>query len=215
MANKLGSHSQANDDTERKSNPVVNIFRQIADNDRAREEARLNKRLKRNATANGIETPSAVSTPGPATPTLEPEKKVTKKDMKVAEAKFTEAQQHKHANETARMATSNLLGGSNLFGKKKVYSWMTPGGSGPGAKPSPVPTVTSAAKITSALSDNAPAPVVKAEKPAVVVPKGKQLGEWDDSAEPGAIQARDLLTILESDDRAWKAVQLGYNKPEV
>lgn len=132
--------------------------------------------------------------------------------MKVQEAKFTEAQQHKHANETARMATSNLLGGSSLFGKKKQYSWMTGGGGAAKQPASPVPA--NAAAITSALSDNKPAAASTPVKRAVVVPKGKQFGEWDDSLERGAIHVRDILTILEGDDRARKALQHGYNNPE-
>ena len=176
----------------------------------------MNKRLKRTSSGASGEVSSAVNAPGPGTPTsaLDSSKKVTKKDQKVAEAKFTEAQQHKHANETARMATTNLLG-SNIFGnKKKTYSWMTGGGGG--SKAAPAPVATTAAKINSALSDN-PQPVETSgpKEPAVVVPRGKKFGDWDDGSEPDkAVPLRDILAILEHDERALKALQQGYNKPE-
>lgn len=110
------------------------------------------------------------------------------------------------------MATGNLIGGGGIFGnKKKTYAWMTGGGK---PKPAPAPVAKTAAQINSALSDN-PAPVVNGAKPAVEVPKGKEFGEWDDRSEKAtAIPVRDILTILESDDRALKALQQGYNKPE-
>lgn len=212
----LGTQSQANgtEVTEKSKNlsSLNDVFQNISEKDRGKEEARLLKRQKRNVTVPGADAPAVPSTPvtpGTPTPLGDGSKRVTKKDQKVAEAKFTEAQQHKHANETARMATSNLLGGTNLFGKKKTFSWLQGGASTPKPAPGPVPT---AANINTAL--NEPTPVAKTTpKPALVVPKSRQFGDWDEACEKEmAIEAQDILAVLDHDDRAWRSLQKGYNK---
>lgn len=147
-------------------------------------------------TPSGPETPNAML--------LDSEKKVTKKDRKIQESKFSEAQQHKSANETARLATSGALGGRfGLGGKKgKTYSWLS-GGAGGSAVSTPVKPTTSAgpsAAGTPASSRPTAAPL-------------KVLGQWDEEKDPG-IQRRDVLLVLETDGKAPRSLQRAYSMPE-
>jgi len=176
--------------------------------DRAAEEARLAKRARRSASANpdairlgSISTPGVVDIASMSP--LESEKKTTKKDKKLAESKFTEAQQHKSANETARGALGSLIGK-----KGKSYSWMTGGTNTPKSVSSPLPTP---ARINSAILASSSS-AANAVRPAAA-PRGVQLGDWDEDKEPG-IQARDLLLVLETDGRAPRSLMKGYNVPE-
>ena len=209
----LGTNSQANADpsgTEAMParHKVADIFRRVSQADRAAEEARLAKRARRNTSANPDAVRSgSISTPGPldiaSISSLESEKKTTKKDKKLAESKFTEAQQHKSANETARGALGSLIGK-----KGKSYSWMTGGTNTPKAVSSPVPTP---ARINSAIAAASSA-VSNSARPAPAS-RGGQFGDWDEDKEPG-IQARDLLLVLETDGRAPRSLMKGYNVPE-
>lgn len=181
---------------------MTEIFQRISQTDRAAEVARLAKRAKRNATSNadaGQTTASGAETP--AVPPVEPEKRVTKKDRKLAETRFTEQQQHKSANETARLATAGMLG--RLGGKqKKSYSWLQGGASAASTptKPAPGSASTSAAATPSGEKAGVPS-------------KEKVVGQWDEDNDPG-IQVRDVLLVLENDGRAAKSVVRGYSKPE-
>lgn len=134
---------------------------------------------------------------------LESEKKTTKKDKKLAESKFTEAQQHKSANETARGALGSLIGK-----KGKSYSWMTGGTNTPKAASSPVPSPARIHSTTAASTSSAP----QSSQPAAA-PRGGQFGDWDEDKEP-AIQARDVLLVLETDGKAPRSLMKGYNVPE-
>jgi hypothetical protein len=134
---------------------------------------------------------------------LEAEKKTTKKDKKLAESKFTEALQHKSANETARGALGSLIGK-----KGKSYSWMTGGTNTPKAVSSPVPTPARINSAMAAATSSAP----NGTWPAAA-PKGGQFGDWDEDKEP-SIQARDVLLVLETDGKAPRSLMKGYNVPE-
>jgi hypothetical protein len=187
---------------------IAEVFRRVSHADRTAEEARLAKRARRSASANPDALRSgSISTPGAldiaSMSPLESEKKTTKKDKKLAESKFTEAQQHKSANETARGALGSLIGK-----KGKSYSWMTGGTNTPKAVSSPVPTP---ARINSAIaSSGSSAP--NGVRPAAAS-RGGQFGDWDEDKEPG-IQARDLLLVLETDGKAPRSLMKGYNVPE-
>jgi Transcription initiation factor TFIID component TAF4 family len=179
--------------------------------DRDAEAARLAKRAKRNATANSEadQATANVSMGGPDTPggmSQESEKKVTKKDRKAAETKFTEQQQHKSANETARMATQGVLGSRFGIGKsKKQYSWLSGGGAAGSPMQTPSKTNTGSPSTSAAATPGNVGPPV--------VPKSKVFGEWDEDNDPG-IQARDVLLVLETDGKAPRSYVRGYSKLE-
>jgi Transcription initiation factor TFIID component TAF4 family len=187
---------------------IVSVFQKVCDANRASERVRLAKRAKRgdarSAAAGGFSgaaTPSGVQTPVVAP--SEPEKRLSKKDRKAAESKMSDAQQQKSANETARMAMG--LGSSNKF--KKQYSWLKNGGVGsaaasPGQTPSRNNTSLNSAPST-------PGSLLTGLSAA----RSKQFGEWDEN-EDRAIQARDVLLVLETDGKAVKALSKGYNIPE-
>lgn len=116
------------------------------------------------------------------------------------ESKFSEAQQHKSANETARLATTGKLGGGMGAKKGKTYSWL----SGGGALSTPAKSTASAgtsAAGTPASNRPAAAPL-------------KLLGQWDESKDPG-IQTRDVLLVLETDGKATRSLQRAYSMPEM
>ncbi len=188
---------------------IAEVFRRISRADRAAEEARLAKRARRSASANpDASRQGSVSTPGGADlaplPPLESDKKPTKKDKKLAESKFTEAQQHKSANDTARGA----LGGG--IGKKgKTYSWLTGGSNTPKAVSSPAPTPTKASATAAVASSSS---AFDGVRPSAAT-RGRQFGDWDEDSEPG-IQARDVLLVLETDGKAPRSLMKGYNAPE-
>jgi hypothetical protein len=209
----LGTHSQANSDLSSTDamparHKIAEVFRRVSQADRAAEEARLAKRARRSASANPDAVRSgSISTPGAldiaSMSPLESEKKTTKKDKKLAESKFTEAQQHKSANETARGALGSLIGK-----KGKSYSWMTGGTNTPKAVSSPVPTP---AKINAAIAASSSSAQTGVGPAATS--KGGQFGDWDEEKEPG-IQARDVLLVLETDGKAPRSLMKGYNVPE-
>jgi hypothetical protein len=187
---------------------IAEVFRRVSQADRAAEEARLAKRARRSASANPDALRSgSVSTPGAleiaSMSPLEVEKKTTKKDKKLAESKFTEAQQHKSANETARGALGSLIGK-----KGKSYSWMTGGTNTPKAASSPVPTPARINSATAASASSMP----NNTRPAAA-PRGGQFGDWDEDKE-SSIQARDVLLVLETDGKAPRSLMKGYNVPE-
>jgi len=209
-----GTHSQINGDsadTQKLSAPnrIAEVFRKIAQKDRAAEEARLTKRSKRAAPAEPDSGRSgSISTPGgadmPGAPVPEGDRKITKKDRKIAESRFTEAQQHKAANETARLATAGILGG---FGKKKKpYSWMNSGTSTPQPGASPAPqSGRAASQVASSSTPNA--------APNQASSSQNSFGDWDESKD-GGVQARDVLLVLETDGRAPKSLMRGYNRQD-
>jgi Transcription initiation factor TFIID component TAF4 family len=187
---------------------IVSIVEKISHTNRASEQARLAKRAKRAAIksaeaggSSGAATPSGAQTPVVAH--AEPEKRLTKKDRKAVQDKMSDAQQQKSANETARMAMG--LGSSGKF--RKQYSWLKNGNAAsPAASPGQTPERGNAA-VNSAPSTPG------SGRPGISIPRGKQLGEWDEK-EDRAIQARDILSVLESDGKAVLALSKGYNTPE-
>ncbi|KAF7507002.1 hypothetical protein GJ744_011026 [Endocarpon pusillum] len=186
---------------------IVSVFQKVSNANRASEQARLAKRAKRGAgkpadigVASGAATPSGVQTPIAAP--AEPPKRLTKKDKKAAETKLSGAQQQKSANETARMAMG--LGSSNKF---KKYSWLQNGGAAsPAASPGPPPN-RSNADLSSTAS------TLGSVRTGPSAGRGKQFGEWDEN-DDRAVQARDVLLVLETDGKAIKALSKGYNTPE-
>ncbi|KAJ5901505.1 hypothetical protein N7495_002033 [Penicillium taxi] len=128
-------------------------------------------------------------------------KSITKKEArKMVDTKASEAQQHQQSVETARMATNSMLSG-RMFGTKKTYSWLIPGGAPPSgfsspARPSPsTPTATPTEKMN------------RSGQAAPSQPK-RRIGTWrEDGASGAGIQIRDLLFTLEADGRGIKHVQ--------
>jgi len=135
---------------------------------------------------------------------MESDKKPTKKDKKLLESKFSEAQQHKSANETARGA----LGG--IIGKKgKSYSWMTGGSNTPKSVSSPAPTASKASTSNAAASSSSAPNGVWVNAGS----RRSQFGDWDEHTEPG-VQTRDVLLVLATDGKAPRSLMKGYNIPE-
>ena len=205
-----GTHSQANSNPsfseDQISGPVrfVSTVDKISKTERAAEEARRQRRVKRRTMGKADGAAAAVSTgdvtPDAATAILEAEKKTTKKERKQAETKFTEQQQHKSANEASRMALGAL---GNRFGGKKGrdLAWMKMGSS-PAAIPGRLPP--------SGGTSTTGTPGPERTRAALT---DKQFGQWDE--EKGAkIQARDVLLVLESDGRASRSFVRGFSLPE-
>jgi len=207
-----GTHSQANSESSHHGETVAAphriaaVFQKVAQAERAAEEARRAKRAKRRAaaTAEGPSAAAAADATAEAAlaAVLDPERKTTKKERKLAESKFSEQQQHKSANEAARMAVSGLLGGRFGSKRQKTYDWMN-AGKGGGGSPGGTPGRPLASTSTSA------AATPGAERPRPV-PKDKQFGLWDEDRDPG-IQARDVLLVLEDDGRAPRSFVRGYS----
>lgn len=208
----LGTHSQANSEPSFSADQVpvpvrlVDVFDKSSQAERAIEEARKAKRLKRKTATNAdgtVGTPSAdAAAEAAAVAALESDKKTTKKERKLAESKFSEQQQHKSANEAARMAFSGLLGKGFGSKKQRTYDWMK----GSGASPAMTPG--RPALSTTASTAGTPGP-----DRARAVSKDKQLGQWDEEKDP-KIQARDVFLVLEGDGRNSRSYLRGLNLPE-
>jgi hypothetical protein len=207
-----GSFSQANSEPSAAGDQVLSVPR-ITDAleksstlERTSEDARRLRRLKRRAATNADGTAGAINADAVAeaalAAALESEKKTTKKERKLAESKFSEQQQHKSANEAARMAVSGLLGRGK---KTRTYDWMN-AGKGAGASPAATPGRPLASGASSAVGTPAP----ERARPAV---KEKQFGQWDEDKE-SKIQARDVFIVLESDGRASRSYLRGLSLPE-
>ena len=177
----------------------------VSQNEKVAEEARRQKRAKRRAAANAESAVAgAEATPDPQLAALDPEKKTTKKERKLAESKFSEQQQHKSANEAARMAVSGLLG--NRLGKKlKTYDWMNAGKGG--ASPAVTPGKPMASGTTSIAGTPGP------ERSTRTLSREKHFGQWDEDRD-AKIQARDVFLVLESDGRASRSYVRGLSLTE-
>ncbi|OQV05974.1 hypothetical protein CLAIMM_10622 [Cladophialophora immunda] len=208
------THSQAGSDSsfrhDQVSGPMrlISTFEKVSQAEKAAEEARRQKRAKRKVTKRdepGATVTGTDATLEPATvANLDTEKKTTKKERKLAESKFSEQQQHKSANEAARMAVAGLFG-SRLGGKKsRTYDWMNAGkaGASPAATPGRPPA--SGAPST---------PGTPAPDRTRTAPKEKQFGQWDEDKD-SKIQARDVLLVLEGDGRASRSYVRGLSLPE-
>lgn len=207
-----GTFSQANSEPSAVGDQVFSVPR-ITDAlersttlERTSEDARRLRRLKRRAATNPDGTAGAINADAAAeaalAAALESEKKTTKKERKLAESKFSEQQQHKSANEAARMAVSGLLGRGK---KQRTYDWMN-AGKGAGASPAATPGRPLASGASSAVGTPAP----ERARPAI---KEKQFGQWDEDKE-SKIQARDVFVVLESDGRASRSYLRGLSLPE-
>ncbi|KAJ5578766.1 uncharacterized protein N7459_007730 [Penicillium hispanicum] len=223
VAQDAGSHTdnivtpskRPRSDNEVVPNPIVKRYRGLASKESSHENKRASKRAKRSASAilgesTGSRSDSAdITGSAPSTPIADrapsfDKKSMTKKEAKkLMDSKASEAQQHQQSVETARLATNSMLSG-RMFGTKKSYSWLKPGGSSSGfSSPSrPPPTPTTGPEKTSR----------PGEAPATGQAK-KRLGTWREDQEKGAgIQVRDILFMLEADGRGIKHVQRGYSK---
>lgn len=187
---------------------IVSVFQKASSASRASEQARLAKRARRSA-ANSVQAggSSGTATPGGAqTPVVvppEPEKRLTKKDRKAAEIKMSDVQQQKSANETARMAMG--LGAPSKF--KKSYAWLKNGATGSAVTGTGQPANRGSSALNSAPSTPGGGRIGSSTS------RAKQFGEWNEN-EDRAIQARDVLSALETDGKAVKVVSKGYNTPE-
>lgn len=195
--------------------PIADTYRILVNREATQEEKRAAKRAKRNANAilgegAGNRSDSAeVTGLAPSTPIADRAPSIDKKSMtkkearKMVDTKASEAQQHQQSVETARMATNSILSG-RMFGTKKSYSWLKPGGTSSG--------------FSSPSRPNPPTPTAGPEKstrPGEAAPgqAKRRLGAWREDQEKGAgIQVRDILFMLEADGRATKHVQKGYAK---
>ncbi|KAJ5682986.1 hypothetical protein N7462_006151 [Penicillium macrosclerotiorum] len=196
--------------------PVAENYRGLMSREASQENKRAAKRTRRNASAIVGESTgnrpesidvlgSAPSTPiGERAPSLTSQKSMTKKEAKkLMDTKANEAQQHQQSVETARLATNSMLSG-RMFGTKKSYSWLKPGGSSSGfSTPSrPAPSTPTTGPEKPSRAGETPAKQTK-----------RRLGTWREDQEKGAgIQVRDILFAVEADGRASKHVQKGYSR---
>lgn len=187
-------------------------MREQAKKEREWEEARLRMRQKRkDGTVDRGSTTSRANSATPATPgsvAPEPEKAMTKKEMKKNQA-MKAAEAHSHANQNMTSSMFAGLGGrSGLFGKKKAgksYDWMNVGRGGSGTS-TPTKGSLGAGKGAGAVPGS-PAPA----NMALTTEGRNRLGTWREDKEKGKkIQLRDWVTALERDGREAKALQRAY-----
>ena len=207
-----GTHSQIDGEfsasNERIPGParLVDTFEKASGTDKTAEEIRRQRRLKRRNAAKedtAAATPTNDGIPDAAAASLNAEKKSTKKERKMADSKFSEQQQHKSANEAARMAFSGLLGNRKKAGR--TFDWMN-AGKGGGASPAITPGGLPASTTTSTVGTPAPERVR-------IAPKEKSFGQWEENKNAN-IEARDVLLVLESDGRASRSFLKGLSLPE-
>ncbi|KAF7720154.1 Uncharacterized protein PECH_007419 [Penicillium ucsense] len=201
--------------------PPAERYKGFVTREGSRENKRAAKRAKRGTSGTAVDEPSArydpvaimgsaPSTPvGERAPSFDSKKSMTKKEQKkMMDNKANEAQQHQQSVETARLATNSMLSG-RMFGAKKSYSWLKPGGSSSGfstpTRPAPSTPTTTAA------TTGPEKPTQSGETPAG--PPKRRLGTWREDQEKGrGIQVRDILFAVEADGRASKHVQKGYSR---
>ena len=192
-----GTHSQATSEVTTFTGPdrIAATFQRIAQAEQAEEEARKAKRAKRksgNAASEISGTPDVAAME--AAVAAEANQKITKKAQKEIAGRAAEKEQHKSANEAARMAVTGLMG-SRFGGKKnKSYDWLHAGKSGTSTPNtlSRIPSSTAGSVLGTPSVDR-----IRAQ------PKEKRSVAWDEDKDPG-IQVRDILLVLESDGRAPK-----------
>ncbi|PFH55841.1 hypothetical protein XA68_17525 [Ophiocordyceps unilateralis] len=196
--------------------PKISSTMTVSMRDRARqerewEEARLRKRQRRKeGGADAGSTNSRAGSVAPGTPgsmAPEPEKTLTKKEMKKNQAlKAAEANSHANQNLTSSMF-AGLGGKGGLFGKKKTgktYDWMNVGRSGGGA--STPSRATPGVKGPNGTTGN----TVSAGH-SLTTEGRNRLGTWREDREKGKmIQLRDWITVLERDGRGSKALSSAY-----
>ncbi|KAF4969929.1 hypothetical protein FZEAL_10139 [Fusarium zealandicum] len=194
------------------SSYMTTTMRDLARQERDWEEARLRKRQKRkdgipdSATTTSRAGSVAPGTPGAAAP--EPEKAMTKKEMKKNQAlKAAEVNSHQNQNSTSSLF-AGFGGKGGLFGKKKTgktYDWMNVGRGGSGAS-TPTRNASGPGK--------GPGGSAAAASPAsmAMTTEGRnRLGTWREDKEKGRnIQLRDWVSVLERDGREPRALQRAY-----
>ncbi|ESZ99395.1 hypothetical protein SBOR_0157 [Sclerotinia borealis F-4128] len=183
------------------ANEVAVALRKAAGKEQEAEEARIRKRKARESGDGSRAGSINPGTPGSIAPDIL-DKPPTKKEMKrKAEAKTSEAASHAAANVT----TTQFLGGRNVFGKKKQYSWMTSaGGSGSG-------TSTPGRIMPQGLGASSGSPIANPGPEKFTTDGVRRLGTWrEDGGKGRHIQLRDWIMVLEDDGREKKALQKAY-----
>lgn len=187
-------------------------MRERARQEREWEEARLRRRQRRKeggqeagATASRAGS-AAPATPGSVAP--EPEKTMTKKEMKKSQAlKAAEANSHANQNLTSSMF-AGLGGKGGLFGKKKTgktYDWMNVGRAGSGAS--------TPARATPGPKGGNGTPGTPTANHALTTEGRNRLGTWREDKEKGRnIQMRDWVAVLERDGRELKALCTAHSR---
>jgi len=191
------------------TNSLAHSLRETGKTDRDWEEARLQKRQKReeaktNAASGPVSRSGSVApgTPGSVAP--DPDKALTKKEQKskAAAAKAADA-----ANTTTANRTSMAFLGMGSMGRKKgkSYSWMTGGGGA--STPSRLGT-------SSTPGTPGATPAARAQEPQALTAMGRtKFGEWREDGSKGKdIQLRDWVVVLERDGRDTRALQAAYDK---
>ena len=186
-------------------NPVAQALQNIAKAERAQEEERLAKRQRRTAGDSNRSGSMSNGTPGPSgalgevAPEADTKKGMKAKDKLDATArKALETQQHAATTKTMNMA----LGLSGAMGKK--LSWMNKGAdagpSNPYQKQSTKPEASKGATAaTNGIGSN--------------LPKGRVFGDFrEDKESANGIQLRDVVSVLEGDGKAKKALQRAYGR---
>lgn len=191
---------------------MTTTMRELARQERDWEEARLRKRQRRkDGIPDSGNTTSRAGSVAPGTPgsvAPEPEKAMTKKEIKRNQAlKAAEANSHANQNMTSSMF-AGLGGKGGLFGKKKTgktYDWMNLGRGGSGTS-TPTRTMPGGGKALGGGANPA------APGNLALTSEGRnRLGTWREDKEKGKnIQLRDWVTVLERDGRETKALQRAY-----
>ncbi|KAA8572608.1 hypothetical protein EYC84_003210 [Monilinia fructicola] len=178
---------------------VASTLRKAASREQEAEEARLRKRKARESGDGSRAGSINPGTPGSIAPDIL-DKPPTKKEMKrKAEAKTSEAASHAAANVT----TGQFLGGRNVFGKKKQYSWMTAGSSSGTSTPGKI--------MAQGLSASASSPAANPGPEKLTIDGVRRLGTWrEDGVKGRKIQLRDWIMVLEDDGREKRALQKAY-----
>jgi hypothetical protein len=183
---------------------LVSTFENVSRTGKTAEEDRRQKRTKRRTVAKeeaAAATPANDGTPEASAAGPNAEKKTTKKERKMADNKFSEQQQHKSANEAARMAFAGLLGNRKKTGR--TFDWMNAGKGG--ASPAVTPGRLPVSGATSTVGTPGPERTRGA-------PKDKQFGQWEEDKD-AKIEARDVLLVLEGDGRASRSYLRGLSVP--
>ncbi|WPH03293.1 Hypothetical protein R9X50_00617000 [Acrodontium crateriforme] len=192
-------------------------LRNLAEEDRKAEEARIKKREARRRAAENATNPATTGEEDildPSTPNAS-DAGLTAKLSKKEQAKRDKAS--KEGAEAQSHTTTNATAAMMAMGKKaSKYSWLS-GGSMPTnrfAKPSASGTSTPTKTSNSSTANNAPNGTNTTDKgPDTGKKAGMHWGEWREEGEGGkGLQARDLALVLERDGRERKALQRVWNK---
>ncbi|KAL0635532.1 hypothetical protein Q9L58_005463 [Maublancomyces gigas] len=204
------------------ANETAKALRGLQQREFQKEQERLAKKAKREATSNGGlsgggsggggggggggATPSATapSTPGPdASPSTpggggDDRKMSAKESRKHMASKKEEVMSHKAAN-----ATANMMMGVGGFGgkrKKKTYSWMSAVAGGGAASLAPIGV--GGGLAAPAAGPGTPGGSIGENGGLPYWSGGQRIGAWrDDGERGGGVQIRDWIGALEGDGR--------------